>query len=98
MSDDGKGRMVPYEAPTETPNKPARYWAGALSEDCQICGNPFGSTMIDGATARGWANMCKSCHDMYGKGLGTGRGQKYERERYTDPNGATSNRWRKVEG
>lgn len=32
---------------------------------------------VDGKTVLGpWANMCTECHERYGVGLGTGRGQR----------------------
>lgn len=38
---------------------------------------------VDGATQFGpWALMCLPCHERYGKGIGTGRGQKYNGTTY----------------
>ncbi len=35
--------------------------------------------VVDGATTMGpWANMCESCFEVYGLGLGLGRGQRFE--------------------
>ena len=45
---------------------------------CDICGQRFRGTMVDGATLAGpWANMCEGCHTAYGRGIGVGLGQRY---------------------
>lgn len=49
-------------------------------EKCDICSKKLRTTMIDGASRFGWANMCKVCHARYGSGLGTGKGQLYKRQ------------------
>jgi hypothetical protein len=34
---------------------------------------------VDGKTTAGpWANMCLGCFSLFGMGLGTGKGQKYD--------------------
>lgn len=57
-------------------------WRGTWPADCQICGINLAEHtkyFIDGATARGpWALMCELCHITHGRGLGVGRGQKYD--------------------
>ena len=54
-------------------------WCGPVPATCDICGLPIKNVFIDGATCFGvWANMCPSCHTLDGRGLGIGRGQKYE--------------------
>lgn len=41
---------------------------------CRFCGNTAG---YDGQTHMGsWAYMCEDCFQIYGVGLGMGRGQK----------------------
>lgn len=48
---------------------------------CQFCKKQpaSGGIIIDGRTRRGpWAWMCDQCHEQYGVGLGTGKGQKFE--------------------
>ena len=50
--------------------------------DCQIHTHRFGHpgvpAMVDGRTMQGhWAYMCQSCHERYGIGLGTGKGQRF---------------------
>ena len=51
----------------------------AGTKTCQLCKTTGLTTYVDGATAYGpLADMCETCHDLVGKGLGTGRGQKYE--------------------
>lgn len=47
-------------------------------KQCDICGTKADS-YVDGKTIYGpWANMCLSCFETKGIGLGTGRGQLYE--------------------
>ena len=54
-------------------------WCGPAPEKCDICGAIIVKVFIDGATRYGpWGNMCVSCHVLDGRGLGVGRGQKYE--------------------
>ena len=54
-------------------------WIGPAPETCDICGLPIEKVFIDGATRFGvWGSMCPSCHVLDGRGLGVGRGQKYE--------------------
>ena len=72
-------------------------WLGKVPESCDICHVDLipayteGGTFIDGATKFGrWAFMCPTCHNWHGVGLGTGRGQKYQRQ----PDG----KWIKTEG
>jgi hypothetical protein len=72
-------------------------WLGHVPESCDLCDVDLifaytdRGTFIDGATKQGpWAIMCPTCHNVHGRGLGTGQGQKYERE----PNGV----WLKVAG
>lgn len=55
-------------------------WAGTPPEKCDICETPIKAAFVDGATTSGpWAYMCPTCHRIYGRGLGMGRGQKYEK-------------------
>jgi hypothetical protein len=46
---------------------------------CDLCGTTELNTMFDGKVQGGtrWANMCKTCFELRGCGLGTGKGQKY---------------------
>ena len=54
------------------------------ADNCDICKEPLDWALnkqwfVDGATQMGpWALMCPRCFEMYGVGLGTGRGQKYD--------------------
>ncbi len=55
-------------------------WHSPVGE-CSICRCQLKDEkmMVDGKTIYGpWALMCLSCHATVGKGLGTGKGQKYE--------------------
>lgn len=68
-----------------------RYWMGTAPCNCDICTLTLRSVFVDGATRQGpWANMCMSCHRIYGHGLGTGRGQQYEKQQ--------DGRWLKTAG
>lgn len=70
--------------------KAKRYWTGRVA-DCDDFGDPVTDTFIDGATVFGpWAIMSPKSHRANGRGLGTGRGQKYKRQ--------DDGRWLKVEG
>jgi hypothetical protein len=77
---------------SDTVRKPrGMYWMGTTPMQCDICQRPIDGTFIDGATSRGpWATMDPNCHEVFGRGLGTGRGQRYERQ--------PDSRWLKVEG
>lgn len=69
-----------------------KVWMGSTPRNCDAdaCGVPIDKVFIDGRTATGrWGILCKTCHGIYGVGLGTGRGQKYE---------LINNTWVKVEG
>jgi hypothetical protein len=66
-------------------------WCGDPPTACDLCGRKITDVFVDGKTLRGpWGNLCLLCHCQYGIGLGTGRGQKYERQ----PDGS----WQKVGG
>ena len=54
-------------------------WRGSNPVNCQLCNKPFKEVFIDGRTMYGqWALMCQACHDLKGRGLGLGYGQKYD--------------------
>lgn len=84
-----EARTIEAVAKKKGKAKPPVYWCGEIGPHDDM-GNPIGDTFIDGATGRGWAIMSPSTHRMYGRGLGTGLGQKYERQ--------ADGRWLKVEG
>ena len=51
------------------------------ADECDLCGLPLEDYdhFVDGKTTMGpWALMCPLCHASYGKGIGTGLGQKYD--------------------
>jgi len=58
-------------------------WLGQ-TDKCDICGEDLHRFVnkqwfVDGKTKMGpWALMCARCFEMYGVGLGVGRGQKYD--------------------
>ena len=65
-------------------------WHGMVKEEDDF-GAPITTTFVDGATKRGpWAIMSPASHVLHGVGLGTGRGQKYEKQ--------DKGVWLKVEG
>lgn len=68
-----------------------RYWTGHVDENDDF-GHPIISIMYDGMTRMGpWATMSETSWRQHGVGkLGTGYGQKYERQ----PDG----KWLKVAG
>jgi hypothetical protein len=67
------------------------YWVGQPDANCDLCGNPIGKLFVDGRTRMGsWANMCRACHSAYGLGVGTGKGQRFQKQ----PDG----RWLKTGG
>lgn len=61
--------------------KNKKRWLSDFSK-CDIChGEIRGkvSYFVDGATIYGpFALMCPTCHEKFGRGLGTGKGQKYD--------------------
>ncbi len=66
------------------------YWSGD-SGDCDFCQQTLTTEFIDGKTVAGpWAKMCPLCALDFGVGVGTGKGQVYQRQ----ANGA----WKKVRG
>lgn len=68
--------------------KQVEYRSGV--SNCDMCGKTLTDWFVDGKTRFGpWANMCKPCHEKYGVGLGTGRGQLYQHIR---------GKWLKQEG
>lgn len=50
-------------------------------ENCDVCKIKIEDKFVDGATRSGpWGNMCPVCHERYGVGFGTGRGQEYTKQ------------------
>lgn len=58
------------------------YWTGPAPTHCDIDRSQKITTVfIDGKTKMGpWGNMSPKSHARYGVGLGTGRGQKFEKQ------------------
>lgn len=55
-----------------------RTWDGTNPTKCDLCRCAIKSTFVDGRTTLGpWGILCVQCHNTYGVGLGTGKGQKY---------------------
>lgn len=62
-----------------------------MKEECDICHqglakDPMGQVIrVDGRTKHGpWADMCEECFQLYGVGLGLGKGQRYVGDRKVD--------------
>ena len=57
-----------------------KQWIGTPPEKCELCESLIEDAFVDGKTQFGyWAYMCPICHNTYGRGLGTGFGQKYQK-------------------
>jgi len=70
------------------------FWASNVP-DFDDFGNPIHDVFIDGATRFGyWALMTPESHVAFGVGLGTGYGQKYQKQ----PIVPRAYMWLKVEG
>jgi hypothetical protein len=68
----------------------ARFWHGQIRSEDDF-DQPIMNKFIDGATTFGpWAIMSPSSFKRYGKGLGTGLGQAYEKQK--------DGRWLKIGG
>lgn len=68
--------------PTPKTPKPKAIWIGPAPKKCDLCAGKIIVTFFDGKTTMGpWASMCERCHETYGIGLGTGKGQHYELHR-----------------
>lgn len=53
-------------------------WCGEPPKTCDICHGNLTNEFVDGKTVFGCAGfMCAHCHPKFGRGLGTGRGQKF---------------------
>ena len=58
-------------------------WYG--NTKCDICGKECEHVLYDGATKMGpWAVMCEDCMEVYGIGIGMGKGQEYWKNPKTD--------------
>ena len=56
-------------------------WLGTRPEKCDNCGHLFeaGENFSDAKTCWGpWAILCQTCHEVIGRGIGTGYGQVYD--------------------
>ena len=58
-----------------------RRWMSAKPVACDICKQPIGDEFYDFRTSHGpWATGCGVCFNIYGVGLGQGRGQHYVKD------------------
>jgi hypothetical protein len=63
--------------------------------DCDMCSRELTTVFYDAKTIQGpWGKLDERCFRIYGVGLGTGRGQKYELRELPDLGRA----WVKVAG
>ncbi len=54
-------------------------WMGETK--CDVCHHECGKELYDAKTKfGGWATLCQSCYIAMGVGIGTGLGQKYEKQ------------------
>jgi hypothetical protein len=44
---------------------------------CDLCNRVLSERFIDANLGYAWGNVCTSCHDAHGMGLGVGLGQAY---------------------
>lgn len=66
------------------------YWLSPVGETDDF-NNPIEDVIIDGRTVMGpWALMTPAAHRKYGVGLGTGKGQRYEKQ--------ADGKWLKTDG
>jgi len=69
------------------------YWLSPAPAKCDTCDTPIQNVFVDGKTEYGpWGCLCMSCFTLgpgIGK-LGTGFGQKYQKQQ--------DGKWLKVEG
>lgn len=56
-------------------------WTGDPPPRCDLCQQPITTSFVDGRIKQGtaWGYLCLSCHTRYGVGLGTGKGQRYDK-------------------
>jgi hypothetical protein len=60
----------------------AKYWVGFAPQHCDVCASDRMDTFVDGVTRMGpWSNMCLRCFASVGRGLGTGLGQEYKKQK-----------------
>jgi len=56
-----------------------KQWLSLAPTECDLCHEGLKDCFIDGKTTYGpWATMCPTCHNLFGCGLGLGKGQKYD--------------------
>jgi hypothetical protein len=76
----------------ETITREPIHWMGSIETKCQLSGRKLTTEFVDGRVPgmSSWAIMHPAWFKSRGGKLGTGRGQRYQKQ----PNG----RWLKVEG
>ena len=61
--------------------KKRKQWIGSPPTECDLCHAPISNVFVDACLflqgQRIWGNVCKTCHQEYGVGLGEGKGQEY---------------------
>ena len=60
------------------PTQPVKKWISPAPTECQMCESELKEVFYDARMCYGsWALLCEGCFDIFGVGLGLGRGQKY---------------------
>lgn len=58
-----------------------REWVGSIPKTCGYCGTRLSDVFYDTRTTDGpWACLCRRCFNHVGSGLGSGLGQKYQKQ------------------
>ena len=58
-----------------------KLWIGTPPEKCDVCDAPIENLFYDAKTRyRVWACLCQPCFERVGVGLGTGLGQRFEKQ------------------
>lgn len=57
------------------------WWSSENPTNCDSCGSKIKDMFFDAKTKGGpWGCLCLSCFTLDGVGLGTGRGQRYQKQ------------------
>jgi hypothetical protein len=57
-----------------------QYWLSPVPAGCDVCKGPFNGVMYDAKVGGPWGNICDPCFKEHKCSLGTGYGQKYEKQ------------------
>lgn len=74
-------KMKAHDRGGQGQGSPVMTYFTPTPERCDVCGDALRSVMYDARTTFGpWGNLCSVCFAKVGVGLGTGLGQRYERQ------------------